>query len=161
MTYGKRQTVNRNIIKRWAAYVPGREISRGEQQRGSEYDISVHGRGSPQGGGGGQGQLGIVGPDERGKARERGERDQFDGRQGGRYGGHAAAHGGPPSAGAGQQLSGGGAVADRGVNGALQAQGGYENGVRRPQPVRGDDARQHHDVGRDGRGRQRQVGRGQ
>jgi len=52
-------------------------------------------------------------------------------------------------------------VADRGVNGALQAQCGYENGVRRPQPVRGDDARQHHDVGRDGRRRQRQVGRGQ
>jgi len=52
-------------------------------------------------------------------------------------------------------------VADRGVHGALQAQRGHEHRVRRPQPVRGDYARQHHDVGRDGRGRQRQVRRGQ
>jgi len=52
-------------------------------------------------------------------------------------------------------------VADRGVYGALHAQRGHEHRVRRPQPVRGDDARQHHNVGRDGRRRQSQVRRGQ
>jgi len=78
----------RGVPRVW--YVPGWELSRGKKQRGREYDVRVHRWGGPHGGGGGQGQLVVVGSDEGVKARERGERDELHSGQGRGYGGYTA-----------------------------------------------------------------------